>query len=455
LATGVLTQTGPLSLAPAEPRVGNKLDVTFATYNDPGSNSTQFFADGVPFEYDSTEGVPAAALGKKLSVRQVTTTVGYETETTTSAESAPVQLGEFDPPTTARVMDRPIEGVPVGVELLNEVAGADYQYQWFLLGREIVGADQPTYTPKSSDVGHYLTVRLSMSKEGYNPAVSMGGPSFHAVVESRLPTPWAEIVGEPRVGQQLGYESGSWQAGVTLAYQWLADGVPIDSATDSTFELTPSELGKKIALRITGSKPPYTPGSVTTAPTEPVTVPSSTPFGAPTNLESPSSTVTSIDLAWTKVDGAAKYRIYYGIGSGTRTRVEVGNVTTATLKGLKPNTTYSIDIAAIKSSGTRSSYSPRINVRTKALVPPSDLTVTASTSTSLTLTWTKVPGVPKYRIYHGIGSGTRTRVEVGDVSTTTITGLQPGTTYNIDIASMLSDGTRSAYTPRVDGTTAN
>jgi hypothetical protein len=352
-------------------------------------------------------------------------------------------------------MDRPIEGVPVGVELDNEVAGADYQYQWFRLGREIVGADQPTYTPTSSDVGHYLTVRLSMSKEGYNPAVSMGGLSLYAVAESRLPTPWAEIVGEPRVGQRLGYKSGSWQAGVTLAYQWLADGVPIDSATDSTYTLTPSELGKKITLRITGSKPPYTPGSVTTAPTEPVTVPSSTPFGAPQNLEYTATTVTSIDLAWTKVDGANRYRIYHGIGSGTRTRVDVGDVTSATIKGLKPGTTYSIDIAAIKPDGTRSSYSPRLSVRTAALVPPADLEVVDATSTTLTVSWTKVPGVPKYRLYHGIGTGTRTRVEVGDVNSTTFTGLKPGTTYNIDIASMLSDGTRSAYTPRVDGTTTN
>jgi hypothetical protein len=67
-----------------------------------------------------------------------------------------------------------------------------------------------------------------------------------------------------------------------------------------------------------------------------------------------------------------------------------------------------------------------------------------------------VAGVPKYRIYHGITSSTtRTKVEVGDVGTTKITGLKPDTTYAIDIASLLSDGTRSAYTPRIGGTTAD
>ena len=75
------------------------------------------------------------------------------------------------------------------------------------------------------------------------------------------------------------------------------------------------------------------------------------------------------------------------------------------------------------------------------------------TSSSLTLAWTKVPGVPKYRIYHGIGSGTRTKTEVGDVDTVTIKGLQSGKTYSIDIASLLNDGTRSSYSPRITATT--
>ena len=36
----------------------------------------------------------------------------------------------------------------------------------------------------------------------------------------------------------------------------------------------------------------------------------------------------------------------------------------------------------------------------------------------------------------------------------TITGLKPNTTYTIDIASLLNDGTRSDYTPRIPATTA-
>ena len=86
--------------------------------------------------------------------------------------------------------------------------------------------------------------------------------------------------------------------------------------------------------------------------------------------------------------------------------------------------------------------------------PPTGLASPSHGSSSITLTWDKVVGAPKYRVYYGIGTGTRTKVEVGDVNTVTITKLKPGTTYTIDIAPMLADGaTRSDYSPRLSVTT--
>ena len=57
----------------------------------------QILADGEPIEYDSSAGVPAEALGKRLSVRRDSNWAGYETLSLTSAETAPVGIGEFDP----------------------------------------------------------------------------------------------------------------------------------------------------------------------------------------------------------------------------------------------------------------------------------------------------------------------------------------------------------------------
>jgi hypothetical protein len=294
-----------------------------------------------------------------------------------------------------------------------------------------------------------------MSSPGRAPAASTSEATAPVVAAGVLQlTPGnVEVWGNPRVGEELMVVSSSWSpAGVHLAYQWLANGDEIPGATSERIKLTDAQGGKKISARVTGSKSGYADTPRVSAETEPVVV--STPFGAPSGLQARRSTITTVDLTWTKVDGAAKYRIYYGIGTGTRTKVEVGQVTSTTLKGLKPNTTYSIDIAALRSDGTRSPYSPRIDAETETLSQPDLLAVTESTPTTLTLVWAKAGGdVPKYRIYHGVGDGPRTKTEVGDVSTATLTGLTPGTTYSIDIASVLADGTRSAYSPRIDGTT--
>jgi hypothetical protein len=453
---GELIAYQPAELSPVAPRVGAKLEIDPAYYGNLSySNTFEYLADGVPFTYSSEEGVPAGVVGKKLSVRQVTTADGYETATTTSNETQPVQNGTFNPATTARIQGVPIVGEPLTTERINDVAGADYRYQWLAGGAEISGADQPTYTPTSAEVGKSLSVRLSMSKAGYSPAESTGG-STDPVVEAGFlhVTPGTPTVtGTPRIYQTLTASPGTWApSGVQFTYEWLADGETIPGATDPTLTLTAAQGGKKIAVKVTGSKSGYSDESATSAET--ASVLTSTPFGAPKDLAATSSTATSLGLTWTDVDNAAGYRIYYGIGSGTRTKVEVGDVTSKTLRGLKPNTAYTIDIAALRSNGTRSSYSPRITARTAPLTAPIDLEVTRESPTSVTLAWTKVPGISKYRISHRIGTGTRTTADVGDVSTKTITGLKPGTTYSISIASLLSDGTRSSYSPLVDAPTA-
>ena len=88
------------------------------------------------------------------------------------------------------------------------------------------------------------------------------------------------------------------------------------------------------------------------------------------------------------------------------------------------------------------------------LRPPLDLGSPTTTSTTVTLTWGEgAGGVPKYRIYHGIGSGTRIKTEVGDVDTTTIKGSSQARPTRSTSRRFSADGTRSGYTPRITATT--
>jgi hypothetical protein len=438
-------------------RVGSQITLMNGEWNVPVLASVELLADGEKVGSSRYETLTADLLGKKLSVRVTASKHGWDPVTLTGDETAPVTEGIFSHPATVEIQGVPIVGTPVEARLLNSNSSTTYAYQWLANGEDIAGADELEFAPTTAEIGKSLTVRLTMSNPGWKTAETISNVSDPVVAEGSLHvTPGTPtITGSARVGESLEGGLGAWEpwGELRMSYQWLADGEPIPGAIDARHTLTAAQANKRISFQVTGERPGWTPATAVSAETGPVAT--STPFGAPRDLTVTSNSVTSVGLSWTKVDGAAKYRIYYGIGSGTRTKVEVGNVTTATLKGLKPGTGYSIDIAALRSDGTRSSYSPRINGQTESLDPPSDLAVSQTTSTSVTLTWTKAPGgVPKYRIYHGIGSGTRTKTEVGDVNTATIKGLKPNTTYSIDIASLLDDGTtRSAYTPRIPATT--
>lgn len=88
------------------------------------------------------------------------------------------------------------------------------------------------------------------------------------------PTVAPTVVGTPTVGVALRSTPGSWTPAGSYSYQWTANGVPIAGATRTTFTPDATQLGKKIALKVTATKTSYAPGastSVTTAATAPGT----------------------------------------------------------------------------------------------------------------------------------------------------------------------------------------
>ncbi len=69
---------------------------------------------------------------------------------------------------------------------------------------------------------------------------------------------------------------------------------------------------------------------------------------------------------------------------------------------------------------------------------PTGLTVTGFTSTSITVSWNAIPGIPSYVVgWKSIWSFGETRAIV--TSSYTINGLTPGNTYNVSVASTLNN----------------
>jgi hypothetical protein len=79
------------------------------------------------------------------------------------------------------------------------------------------------------------------------------------------------ISGTVRVGKTLTANAGAWTPSPTLRYQWYANGATIKNATAKTFKLTTAQLGKKISVKVTGTKSGYTTTAKTSRQTAKVT----------------------------------------------------------------------------------------------------------------------------------------------------------------------------------------
>lgn len=72
-------------------------------------------------------------------------------------------------------------------------------------------------------------------------------------------TPVPKIGGTAKVGMKLTVKTGTWKpSGTKLAYQWYRGSSRITAATASSYTLAPADKGKRITVRITGSKTGYT-----------------------------------------------------------------------------------------------------------------------------------------------------------------------------------------------------
>jgi hypothetical protein len=73
-----------------------------------------------------------------------------------------------------------------------------------------------------------------------------------------------------RVGGTLKAHAGTWTSGTTFTYQWYADDVPISGATGFVYSPTAAQVGKRLTVRLDGSREGYTSVSRTSGPSEPV-----------------------------------------------------------------------------------------------------------------------------------------------------------------------------------------
>ena len=170
----------------------------------------------------------------------------------------------------------------------------------------------------------------------------------------------------------------------------------------------------------------------------------------------------ALAVTWAPVSGAERYRIQYARSSSmSKAKYVRVSGSTAEISGLTDGATYYLKIRAITRSGTNlSSYSAALKARTAtasgaSYLPPSGLSVTPSSTTTLVAGWTARGSGLRYQVQRSTTSTMSGAITVTTaVNRATITGLSPATTYRVRVRVVSSRGDAlSSYSSIANGRT--
>lgn len=168
------------------------------------------------------------------------------------------------------------------------------------------------------------------------------------------------------------------------------------------------------------------------------------PPDAPTALTQTAATTTTVDVSWTAPTGGTTPTGYdLRVDGGAPTAL--GLVTTRHITGLTPDTDYTVEVRATAASGNSAWVS--VLASTDPLPPPgppTGLTQTAATPTSVTVDWT-APASGTTPTSYEVRVNGGTPVDVGNVTSTTISSLTAGTTYTVEVRTVATGSGASSW----------
>lgn len=179
----------------------------------------------------------------------------------------------------------------------------------------------------------------------------------------------------------------------------------------------------------------------------------------PSNITATGSGPTTIDLTWSTVANARKYYVFQSQGGGPSTYITtvLDPGTSYTAINLTPSTTYSFEMQTADLDGTESALSAPVTASTLAAdaFSPTNVVATATSATTIDVTWNAVSGAFKYYVLVSQGGGAfsyLTTVLAPGASYTAF-GLTPSTTYSFEIVTSMTDGTESPPSAQASATT--
>jgi hypothetical protein len=214
---------------------------------------------------------------------------------------------------------------------------------------------------------------------------------------------------------------------------WTAS--PQVAAGTTTITIGSLPPNTKIYIRI------YAGGNGTTTLNSPYSAIDSVTTNALIVLATPALTATNIDatsnnLSWTASANASFYTLRYSLNKTTWTTISTANVRAFIHQNLNPQTKYYYETQANGNGTTYANSAFDLDSATTPALPPTPLntpTVTLSVFSFSRLdgSWSAIPNAAGYKVDRSTNGSTWTNVATlaANVTTYSLTGLQPATTY--------------------------
>ena len=162
-------------------------------------------------------------------------------------------------------------------------------------------------------------------------------------------------------------------------------------------------------------------------------------FASKPIISSVSNVVGGVKVTWAKSSGAAKYRVYRKSGSGSWAKAGDTTALSFTDKNVVSGTKYSYTVRCLDSSGQFcSGFDPTGKSITYVAAPA--IKSVSNVYGGVTVTWSKITGASKYRVYRKSGSGSWAKIADTTAVSYTDKTAASGTKYTYTVRCLDSSG---------------
>ncbi|MFZ7116623.1 MAG: fibronectin type III domain-containing protein [Bacteroidota bacterium] len=169
---------------------------------------------------------------------------------------------------------------------------------------------------------------------------------------------------------------------------------------------------------------------------------------APDNLSAVSMSSTSVQLNWRAQTGINYYKIKYRVAGSSAWTNDSSATNTKIISGLTPSASYQYQVQTKCNSSGQSAWSPKVSFSTSAnstCAAPDGISTSLIGSSDATINWNPVAGAVNYTVQYARSGSNSWTTETSGSNTTTLTGLEPATSYNFRVQAQ-GYGSVSAFT---------